>query len=106
MKQVILLAVLGLLFLAFTGCVQMPTEKQGVADMRPQISFVADRQYSDALVYIDDAQMGRVGDFIDGRSALRILPGTHELRVVSGGSVLLNERFYIGDGVSRSFVIR
>jgi hypothetical protein len=106
MKQVILVVALGLMFHSLTGCVQMPTEKQGVSDMRPQISFVADRQYADAVVYVDNTQMGRVGDFIDGRSALRVLPGTHELRVVSGGSVLLDERFYIGDGVSRSFVIR
>lgn len=106
MKQIILVAALGLLLHSLTGCVQMPTEKQGVADMRPQISFVADQQHSDAVVYIDNTRMGRVGDFIDGRSALRILPGTHEVRVVSASSVLLDERFYIGDGVSRSFVIR
>lgn len=106
MKQVIFVAVFSLLLHSLTGCVQMPTEKQGVADMRPQISFVADQQHGDAVVYIDNTPMGRVGDFVDGRAALRILPGTHELRVVSGGSVLLNERFYIGDGVSRSFVIR
>jgi hypothetical protein len=106
MKQVILAAAVGLLLHSLAGCVQMPTEKQGVADIRPQISFVADRQFGDAVVYIDNTQVGRVGDFIDGRAALRILPGTHELRVVSGGSVLLNEKFYIGDGVSRSFVIR
>lgn len=106
MKQVILAAALGLLLLSLAGCVQMPTEKQGVADLRPQISFVAGQHHGDAIVYVDNTQMGRVGDFIDGRSALRILPGTHELRVVSGGSVLLDEKFYIGDGVSRSFVIR
>jgi hypothetical protein len=106
MRQVILAAVLGLLLHSLAGCVQMPTEKQGVADLRPQISFVADQQFSDAVVFVDNTQMGRVGDFIDGRAALRILPGTHQLRVVSGNTVLLDEKFYVGDGVSRSFVIR
>lgn len=106
MKQVILIAAIGLLLHSLAGCVQMPTEKQGVSDMRPQISFVAGQEHGDAVVYVDNAPMGRVADFIDGRSALRILPGTHQLRVVSGDNVLLDQRFYIGDGVSRSFVIR
>lgn len=106
MKHLSTLALLGLLLLLLNGCVQMPTEKQGVSDLRPQISFVADTRHHDATVYIDNVQMGSVGEFIEGTSALRILPGTHLLRVAAGGTVLLDEKFYIGDGVSRSFVIR
>lgn len=106
MKKVLLLAALGLLFQSLAGCVQMPTEKAGVSDLRPQISFVADERHRDARVYVDNAEMGRVGDFLDGAAALRIVPGTHVVRVQGGSGVLLEERFYIGDGVSRSFVIR
>lgn len=106
MKHILVAAALGLLFLSLSGCVQMPTEKEGVADLRPQISFVAERHHNDARVYVDNAEMGRVGDFLDGRAALRVLPGTHVVRVMSGNDVLLEERFYVADGVSRSFVLR
>jgi len=106
MRNRIVLAALAALLLGAAGCVQMPTENQGVVDMRPQISFVAAEALSNATVYLDNVAVGRVGDFIDGTAALRILPGTHVVRVVSGDRVLLDERFYIGDGVSRSFVVQ
>jgi hypothetical protein len=106
MKIILSTIALGLVFLFTTGCVQMPTEKQSVVDLRPQISFVAVQGHHDARVFVDNAEVGRVGDFIDGVAALRIIPGSHVVRVVSGGAVLLEERFYVADGVSRSFILR
>lgn len=106
MKSLIVLAVAAMVLAGGAGCVQMPSERQGVADLRPQISFVAEAHHGEALVYIDGAAVGKVADYLDGRAALRVVPGTHEVRVVHGTQVLLQERFYVGDGVSRSFVIR
>jgi hypothetical protein len=106
MKTILCWTAVGVLLLGFAGCVQMPSETQGVVDMRPQISFVAEKQFFDARVLVDNVDMGRVGDFVHGTAALRIVPGTHAVRVVSGGAVLLDEKFYIGDGVSRSFSVR
>jgi len=106
MRNRIVLAALAALLLGTAGCVQMPTENQGVVDMRPQISFVAAEALFDAVIYLDNVAVGRVGDFQDGTAALRILPGTHVVRVVAGDRVLLDERFYIGDGVSRSFLVQ
>lgn len=106
MKNLIVLAVAAVVLAGAAGCVQMPTERQGVADVRPQISFVTETQHREALVYLDDVAVGKVGDYLDGRAALRVVPGTHDLRVVHGARVLLQERFYVGDGVSKSFVIR
>lgn len=89
------------------GCTQMPTEKQSVSDMRPQISFKASNaQLYEARVVIDGLDMGNVGLYLDGASALRIVSGTHQLRVMQGPQVLLDEKFYAGDGVSRSFIIK
>lgn len=106
MKTILYALSIGLLLNLAGGCVQMPTEKQGVSDLRPQVSFVAEPQHHEARVFINNADAGRVGDFIDGTAALRVLPGTHQLRVVSGEGVLLDERFYVADGVSRAFIIR
>lgn len=89
------------------GCTQMPTEKQNISDMRPQISFKAEGERSyGSRVLVDGLDMGMVSDFIDGKAAVRVLPGTHIVSVISGGSVLLEEKIYLGDGVSRSFIVK
>lgn len=95
----------GVLFLS--GCTQMPTEKQGISDLRPQISFQApEERVRNARVTIDGLDMGIVGNYVEGTAALRILPGTHLITVDIGGQVILHEKFYVGDGVSRTFVAK
>jgi hypothetical protein len=101
------LAALAMSTVMLQGCTMMPTEKQGVSDMRPQISFrVPSEQLHGARVSVDGLDMGTVGAYLEGRSALRIQPGTHQLRVELGTQLLLNEKFFVDDGVSRSFSIR
>jgi hypothetical protein len=89
------------------GCTQMPTEKQSVVDLRPGISFrAASPAHHGASVTVDGLDMGAVGRYLDGQAALRIEPGTHQLRVTWGSQVLLDERFYVGEGVNRAFTIK
>lgn len=89
------------------GCTQLPTEKQSVSDLRPQIAFkAADVNRHSARIVLDGMDMGALGSYLDGTAALRILPGTHQLRVVQGASVLLDEKFYVGEGVNRSFTVQ
>lgn len=86
------------------GCVQMPTESQSVVDQRPQISFNISHEAQQAgRVLVDRLDMGAVGDYVAGKGALRILPGTHVIEVRLGSQQLLNERVYLADGVSRAF---
>lgn len=93
--------------LSLVACVQAPTEKQSISDMRPQISFnVSNDQAKEARVQIDGLDMGNVGSYIEGISTLRILPGTHLLRVSLGSTILLEEKFYLADGVNRSFNLK
>jgi hypothetical protein len=93
--------------LGIIGCTQMPTEKQSVSDMRPQISFkTADTQKHSARVFVDGLDMGSLGTYLDGVSALRIVSGTHQVRVMNGTQILLDEKFYAGDGVNRTFIIQ
>jgi len=93
--------------LGIYGCTQMPTEKQGVSDIRPQISFKApDTQNHSARVIVDGLDMGSLGTFLEGVAALRIVSGTHQVRVMNGSQVLLDEKFYAGDGVNRTFLIQ
>ena len=95
--------------LSLTACVQYPTDRQSVVDLRPQISFrfdASDARLSEARVLVDGLDAGRVGDFIDGKGALRVLPGTHAVRVISGADILLEEKAYLGDGVARPFNVK
>lgn len=92
-----------------TGCVQYPTERQSVVDLRPQISFrfdPTDARMTDARVLVDGLDSGRLSDFADGTGSLRVLSGTHIVRVVSGSNLLLEERAYLGDGVARPFIVK
>ena len=91
---------------ALGACVQFPTEKQSVADIRPQISFTAEPRAEGARVLVDGLDMGRVDDYLEGKAALRLLPGNHQLRVVLGSEVVLEEKVYLGDGVARAFSVK
>ncbi len=103
-------AVLALSLLAAVlaaGCTQMPTEKQGVADVRPQLSFqLASPGMEAAQVMVDGLAMGEAGRYVAGVASLRVLPGTHELQVTLGSRSVLSERFYVGDGVNKTFVLK
>jgi hypothetical protein len=102
-------ATCGALFLAtlsLAACVQMPTERHAIVDVRPQIAFRAsDGFVRSARVVVDGLDMGAVSDFLEGVSALRLVPGTHTIKIAHLGRNILDEKFYAGDGVNRVFIV-
>lgn len=101
------IAVAGMTTATLIACTQMPTENQRVPDIRPQISFKTGNDGTRAAsVMVDGLAMGSVGDYLDGIASLRILPGTHLLTVVLGNQIILEEKFYSGDGANRTFLIK
>ncbi|MEO5661631.1 MAG: hypothetical protein ABIQ90_17835 [Polaromonas sp.] len=93
--------------MTLSACTQMPTEKQSISDMRPQISFkVAGDRVHSATVILDGLDMGTVGNYLEGAASLRILSGTHVLSVASGNQIIFQEKFYAGDGVNRTFILK
>ena len=94
--------------ITMSACTQMPTETSGIADLRPQISFrTGEGVEQSSRVLVDGLDMGSVGDFLDGKAALRVLPGTHHVAVqVVGRGTVVDEKVYLGDGVSRSFLVK
>ncbi len=108
-KKLAAASLLAMALTALVGCVQYPTERQSVVDLRPQISFrfdPADARMTQARVVVNGLDSGRMADFLDGTGSLRVLSGTHTVQVISGSEVLLNERAYIGDGVARPFIVK
>lgn len=108
-RQFLSASLLACALVSLTACVQYPTERQSVVDLRPQISFrfdAGDARLNEARVQVDGLDAGRLGDFVDGKGALRVLSGSHAVRVTSGADTLLNERAYLGDGVARPFNVK
>ena len=108
-KKMMAVSLLACSLAALSGCVQYPTDRQSVVDLRPQISFRFDptnARMIEARVMVDGLDAGRMGDFADGRGSLRVIAGSHLVRVTSGAEVLLDERVYVGDGVARPFTVK
>ena len=108
-KKMIAVDLLACSLAALTGCVQYPNDRQSVVDLRPQISFrfdPADVRLTEARVMVDGLDAGRMGDFADGRGSLRVIAGSHIVRVAHGAEVLLDERVYVGEGVARPFTVK
>ena len=108
-KKLAAISLLSLVLAGLSGCVQYPTERQSVVDLRPQISVrfdPADTRLNEARVLVNGLDTGRLADFVDGAGALRVLSGTHTIQVISGATVLLDERAYLGDGVARPFIVK
>lgn len=94
--------------LMMVACIQLPTEKQEVADLRPQISFkMADQGDAPSAyrVIVDGLDMGTAGAYVAGRSALKVLSGTHVIKVERDGRPVFEERVYLGDGATRTVLL-
>lgn len=97
-----------LLVLHMAGCIQMPTEKQEVIDLRPQLSFSLadpDDDVGQYRVYVDGLDMGPAASYLAGKNGMKVLSGTHTVRVEGRGRVVLQEKIYLGDGATRTILI-
>lgn len=93
------------IFLA--GCVQWPTEKQSISDLRPGISFKAQNtDLLDGKVVLDGLDMGQARDYQEGIALMRILPGPHRLNVTLNGKTILDEKIFTSDGVNQTFLLQ
>ena len=90
-------------FFVLTGCVNTPTETVQVKDDRPFIMFAAVQ--SDDIVVLDGINLGAASDYIAGKSGMRIEPGTHTLQIERAGKTIFNQKFYVANGVSKTFTI-
>lgn len=104
-----LIAIVILLGIGASACtIQLPTEKQEVADLRPQFSFSLADPNDDAgryRVFVDGLDMGMASNYVAGKTALKVLSGTHVVKVESGGQTVVQERIYLGDGATRTILI-
>ncbi len=101
------LAIIVVTALAMTGCIQTPTEMQSVVDNRPQLTFslASHGNAEDYAIFVDNLEMGSADNYLSGKNALRVLPGTHILRIERSGVVISEEKIYLGDGATKNTII-
>jgi hypothetical protein len=94
---------------ALAACVQLPTEKAGVVDLRRQVSFrfpAEDKALQSARVQVNGIDAGTVGEYVEGKAALRVLPGNNVIKVVDGSRVVYEQQVYFGDCVGRTILLK
>ncbi|BEU04323.1 hypothetical protein OAG1_31230 [Agarivorans sp. OAG1] len=95
-------------FLGLAGCVQMPTTTSTTVDNRPQLSFIAASDnvvLSEYKVWVDGLESGLASDYKADSAALRLLPGSHVIELKRNEEVILKEKIYLGDGVTKQVVV-
>ncbi|PIE41934.1 MAG: hypothetical protein CSA49_01240 [Gammaproteobacteria bacterium] len=104
MKQILIAFVA--LWLA--ACAELPTEQVVSGENNAGLSFklVATAQQQEYQVYIDGLLMGNVADFLAGEAILKILPGSHIVRVTRAGQIVLEEKLYVAAGANKVLVVR
>lgn len=89
-----------------TAC-QLPSERVVVGDNSAGLSFRVLNE-SDAVyeVYVDGLLMGNARDFAEGVAILKVLPGSHVVRVLSKGKVVSEEQFYVASGANKVLTVK
>lgn len=86
----------------------MPSEAVVQGDNTAGLSFrlVNAAPAATYQVFVDGLLMGNAQDFKEGVALLRILPGSHVVRVESAGQVILEEKLYVAAGANKVLVVK
>jgi len=88
-----ILIIFGLVvMLALGGCALPVTTVQTVDD-RPGLVFIGAPE--NAVLYLDGVNMGAVAQYNADPKVLTVEPGTHTVRVISGSTVLYDQRIFV-----------
>lgn len=100
--------ILGVLMLVvFLGACQLPSEHVVISDSSAGLSFRVPAD-SDAAyeVYVDGLLMGKARDFREGEAILKVLPGSHVVKIVSNGQVVMEDKVYVASGANKVLVVK
>jgi len=106
-KSTLVISLVVALSFLLSACVKQPTSSEKIVDDRPAISFKSQSGALDGayVVFVDNLRVGTASQYPAGRAALRVLSGSHLLRVERGGEVVLEQEVYLGDGAVREILI-
>jgi hypothetical protein len=91
-----------------TGCSgSLSTRTSSVVDDRPFIMFNFEGSIPDSpvIVFINGLRMGVAQDFPEGKKGLKIISGSHILKLQYLDQNILEKKIYLGNGLSRTISI-
>ena len=95
-----------LILVVFTASCQMPSEAVVSGDNSAGLSFKLMNDTNDYDIYVDGLSMGKAADYVEGVSILKILPGSHVIRVERAGLVVFEEKHYVAAGANKVLVVK
>lgn len=93
--------------ISLTACISAkPIETQGTIDDRPLLFFVSEGSNTPAAgelkVYVDGLYMGEADKFLNAKTGLAIVPGTHIVEVRRNDVSIYSEKIYVGSGTNKT----
>lgn len=92
-----------------SGCISTEAVKSSsVIDDRPMIKFEIEgtKNTDEAIsIYINNLYMGNAQDYLSNDKYMKIIPGTHALRLETNNKVILSQKIYIGEGSTKTITI-
>lgn len=93
-----------LLILSATACVtRTPTETVKTVDDRPVITFNFEgaAPTSEVKIFIDNLYMGDATQLRKSKQGLKVIAGTHMLKLEYQGNTLIEKKIYLGAGTQK-----
>jgi len=97
-----------ILISAITGCSPTsPIQTSLITDDRPVIMFkFEDQEPKEPVnIYIDNLYMGDALKFKEGELGLKIISGTHALKVEHKNTIILEKKLFVGKGATKTINI-
>ncbi|WP_019528162.1 hypothetical protein [Dasania marina] len=83
------------------------THTSAIIDDRPVLvfNFESGKPSSPVTILIDNLAMGDAIDFQNGKQGLKIISGTHIIKLEYKGRIILEDKIYVGQGSTRTINI-
>lgn len=96
-----------LMLVALISACQLPSEQAVISDSSAGLSFrVMAEQNAGYEIYVDGLLMGQAHEFKEGEAILKVLPGSHVIKVISNGQVVMEEKVYVASGANKVLVVK
>jgi len=94
---------LPLLALAALAACTYPQAQVSTVDTRPHLSIAG--APAGAQLVIDNVNLGAAADYAPGGQEITLGNGTHHVVITNGGTVLYDNKVYLGDGADSTITV-
>lgn len=85
-----------------SACVQSPTHSTLSVDDRPGLIFeLLSPKLENHELKVDGVSYGKVGQYKKDKARLKIISGNHLVQIFNQGTLVYEEKVYLGAGVDR-----